>query len=84
MMNVYKVNDCDWYTGFTAQEARDCCFNETGNDDLFPLEEIVALTREELDTHTYTEEDGNGVRKSFHSLLITLPEKAQFFASTEW
>jgi len=87
MIKIFKVNDCDWVAAENVKDALECLASVT---DVYEGDVPEELTEEELDSHTFFDEDeGEGQeRKSFRQRLAELVAAVetfpQMFASSEY
>ncbi len=90
-MNVFQINDCDWWIG----ESLDACvqdYREHCDDDPDYTEDARELTNAELDTLKFSVSDDDerptGEKRTFREqLAIEVAESGKFprmFASTEY
>jgi len=85
-MNVYRLNDVDWYMAETLEAAILACEADVGESREEIISEPYKLTDEELKTSEFNFEDGTKV--SFKEYLEAFIERndiePQFFATTEF
>lgn len=89
-MNVYAMNECDWYVGESLQSCIATYIEYIGDPDC--VEEPYELDEKQLLSHTFftgeEDEEGERISRSFKSqLAIEIAaggEFPRFFASTEY
>ena len=84
-MRVFKVNDCDWWMASTAEQAKSAAIEFYGDEDM--VDEVEELTDEQLNSHTFHDEDDETTRTFEAQLLKRIKEgatKPEMFASTEY
>lgn len=85
-LNVFQMDDCDWWIG----ESADACIddrNETyGPDEDFKKQDVYPLSDKQMRTLTYTDEDGE--KRSFKEQFdLEVKRGGRFprlFATTEF
>jgi hypothetical protein len=85
IMRVFKVNDCDWWMAETAEQAKLAAIEFYGDEDM--VEEVEELTDEQMNSHTFYDEDDETTRTFEAQLLKRIKEGAtepEMFASTEY
>ena len=84
-MQIFKMNDCDWWMDINLESAKEHYMAEVGADD-DSVVDARELEDKELDDHRFYITDGQVSAEwiSFRERMMDLPQVPQFFASTEY
>lgn len=87
-MKVYQATECDWIMAESPEQARAIAIEHMGDDDLvFPVDQIVPVSEEDMHRLTVSNEDDGKTRTFQQELdwrLQSEDSKPFLFASTEY
>ncbi len=87
-MNIFRLNDCDWWMAETLEEAITDFVKDVGMSEEEAIDNPAVLDEEQLESHIFTDHDAaNSPRRTFKEelqLRIERGAKSEMFASTEY
>lgn len=89
-MNVYQTSEVDWFMAESPEQARQLAAELYGGDAddycVLPLDEITALSADELNRLQYTDDDTKTTRSFAEELALRIAanEPAGMFATSEY
>lgn len=78
-LHIFEVNECDWVLAHDAAEARAVWLAHTGDhdeDSMYPEDEMLPMTQEELSILKYTDDDGS---RTFLEQLELMKSRGEYF-----